>query len=93
MSSIQYVIGALHKPLNDHYNFYWRILEKSGPEKVSKGGGEIFSVTITVIQLLQDKKPDLLYPFFEDPCTSPTNIYLFKVNNKNTKKGVKYVQS
>ena len=42
MSSIQYVIGALHKPLNDHYNFYWRILEKSGPEKVSKGGRDIF---------------------------------------------------
>ena len=23
----------------------------------------------------------------------PTNIYLFKVNNRNTEKGVKYVQS
>ena len=23
----------------------------------------------------------------------PTNIYLFKANNKNTKKGAKYVQS
>ena len=23
---------------------------------------------------------------------SPANIYLFKVNNRNTKKGVKYVQ-
>ena len=24
---------------------------------------------------------------------SPANIYLFKVNNRNTRKGVKYVQS
>ena len=28
-----------------------------------------------------------------DRHSYPTNIYLFKVNNRNTKKGVKYVQS
>ena len=27
------------------------------------------------------------------PPKSPANIYLFKVNNRNTRKGVKYVQS
>ena len=37
-SSIQDVVGALNKPLNDHYKFNWRILEEPlGPvhEKLS----------------------------------------------------------